>query len=687
MGQYFQNFLCNRAAYTLMRWVLLLSFIALPAAAQGLTEVVARHFEGGSRVSILSPAGTPPVGTVMRDGEPIARFGSSHAILGTLGYSGRPIDVLVILGNDGRIIGADLLAQEEPILTIGISSEALHDYVAAFAGADISQPVRELRRDGSVPDGVSGATVSSGVIRDAILRTGRVLLEARANPVRPNQAQEPAPSWADLVDGREISLLSVSFADARAAMPGAVALPDGDGLFCEIAAAVLTDRAKAARLLGADRYSRLEPQTGADDLLVLVAARGIYSVKGTAWKKTGMLERLELVSGGRAVTPSAHNQIAVEQLAADDAPQFREIMLLSIPPSSGIVRGNPATLNLVVDKTGEGAAALARFSLPLDGKAADVAVEDAEEPLWQENWHEATPQLVILAIMLTVLFGVLYVSGPIVRRPRLYFWFRMAFLSVTLVWLGWIAGAQLSVVQLVAFINSLIGGFNWDVFLLAPLIFVLWAFIALGILFWGRGVYCGWLCPFGALQELVHKAGARLGIKRIEVPWEIHERLWPVKYVALLAIIGLSLRDSASAFRAAEIEPFKTAITLHFLRDWPFVAYAGALLAASLFVERAYCRYLCPLGAALAIPSKFKIFDWLIRRPQCGRECRVCAVTCTVQAIDPIGRINPDECIYCLKCQVNYHDPETCVPLKMRARRRAGVTPDEHVPEPGKSMT
>ena len=73
------------------------------------------------------------------------------------------------------------------------------------------------------------------------------------------------------------------------------------------------------------------------------------------------------------------------------------------------------------------------------------------------------------------------------------------------------------------------------------------------------------------------------------------------------------LQDTGLAFKAAEIEPFKTAITLHFLRAWPFVLYAGVLLAVGLFVERFYCRYLCPLGAALAIPSKFKIFDWLTR--------------------------------------------------------------------------
>jgi NosR/NirI family nitrite reductase transcriptional regulator len=94
-----------------------------------------------------------------------------------------------------------------------------------------------------------------------------------------------------------------------------------------------------------------------------------------------------------------------------------------------------------------------------------------------------------------------------------------------------------------------------------------------------------------------------------------------------------------------------------------------ALLVAGLFIERFYCRYLCPLGAALAIPAKLKLFDWLNRRPQCGRECRLCETRCTVGAIDPIGRINPNECVLCMRCQVIYHDPKTCTVLKNRTAR------------------
>ncbi len=151
----------------------------------------------------------------------------------------------------------------------------------------------------------------------------------------------------------------------------------------------------------------------------------------------------------------------------------------------------------------------------------------------------------------------------------------------------------------------------------------------------------------------------------------LHERLWVIKYTLFMGILGLSFYSMRLALILAEAEPFKTAISMRFLRAWPFVLFALAILAAGLFIERFYCRYLCPLGAALAIPAKLKIFDWLRRRPQCGRECRLCETKCTVGAIDPLGRINPNECVLCLRCQVIYHDPATCTVLKARANRAA----------------
>ncbi len=260
-----------------------------------------------------------------------------------------------------------------------------------------------------------------------------------------------------------------------------------------------------------------------------------------------------------------------------------------------------------------------------------------------------------------------------VRRPKLWRTIRLGFLTTTLVWLGWVLNGQLSVVQVVAFVHSLLNGFRWETFLIEPVIFTLWAGVGLGLLFWGRGVFCGWLCPFGALQELSNVVAQRLGVPQITVPHALHERLWIIKYTLFVAILALSFYSMKHALILAEVEPFKTAISMQMMRAWPFVAFVLVLLTAGLFIERFYCRYLCPLGAALAIPAKLKIFDWLHRRPQCGRECRLCETKCTVGAIDPLGRINPNECVLCLRCQVVMNDAGTCPVLKRRQRAAPAV--------------
>jgi NosR/NirI family nitrous oxide reductase transcriptional regulator len=154
------------------------------------------------------------------------------------------------------------------------------------------------------------------------------------------------------------------------------------------------------------------------------------------------------------------------------------------------------------------------------------------------------------------------------------------------------------------------------------------------------------------------------------MPQMIHERLWALKYIILLGLFGLSLQSLSLAEQASEIEPFKTAITLRFLREWGFVLYAGALIGIGLFQRKFYCKYLCALGAALTIAGKFRIFDWLRRHRECGRPCQICAVECEVQAIKKNGEINPNECHYCLDCQVTYWNEQKCPPLVEKRKRR-----------------
>ena len=150
----------------------------------------------------------------------------------------------------------------------------------------------------------------------------------------------------------------------------------------------------------------------------------------------------------------------------------------------------------------------------------------------------------------------------------------------------------------------------------------------------------------------------------------VHERLWALKYLILLALFGVSLQSMSQAEYLAEVEPFKTAINMHFVREWGYVLYAGGLVAIALFNRKFYCKYMCPLGAALTIPAKFRIFDWLRRHRECGRPCQVCAQECEVQAIRKNGEINPNECHYCLDCQVTYWNDRKCPPEVERRKRR-----------------
>jgi polyferredoxin len=304
-------------------------------------------------------------------------------------------------------------------------------------------------------------------------------------------------------------------------------------------------------------------------------------------------------------------------------------------------------------------------------KPVFAASENADgEPIWVNVWRERTWRIVALLAGLAFLTLILVFQDWLARHPTLLRRLRTGFLIYTLFFIGWYALGQLSVINVLTFVHAAMRDFQWESFLIEPFMFILWSFVAVTLLLWGRGVYCGWLCPFGALQELGFQLARKLKLPSFEIPQMVHERLWALKYIILLALFGVSLQSLTAAERLAEVEPFKTAITLRFQREWGYVLFAAGLAVLSVINRKFYCKYLCALGAALTIPAKFRIFDWLRRHRECGRPCQICAVECEVQAIKRNGEINPNECHYCLDCQVTYWSEQKCPPLVEKRRRR-----------------
>jgi NosR/NirI family transcriptional regulator, nitrous oxide reductase regulator len=689
------------------------------------------------------PQGDPPVIPVHQGDRLLGYVYLNSDFTGAVGYSGKPINLLVGIDPNGVVTGVKLVDHKEPIVLVGIPERRIVDAVNTLVGRDMRPVATGAERPPQV-DIVSGATVTVLVMCDSVVRSAVRLIRSGRLGTAGTTAAAPASvksvdltksevrDWQALLGDGSVRRLSLTVGEVndrftQAGNQEAANHPEtGDpaDTFIDLYVAPVSVPTIGRSLLGDAGYEQLRARLRPDQQAIVVAGEGAYSFKGSGYVRGGIFDRIELLQEGQGTRFRDRNHTRLGDLAAEGAPALREIALFVVPDDFRLDLTEPWQLQLLVQRNvgardkafltydleytlpdqylrieqppapsaspapaqpQQQAQAQSQAQAPAPAAPAEPSLNDAdalaageiEEPLWLRIWKTNTVSIGIAAMALLVLTAIFFFQDALVRRPKVYVWVRRAYLTFTLVWLGWYANAQLSVVNVLTFTNSLITDFNWEFFLAAPLIFILWAAVAAGLLFWGRGPFCGWLCPFGALQELTNNLAQWLKVPQVTVPWGLHERLWPIKYVVFLGLFGLSFYSVALAEVFAEVEPFKTAIILKFVRDWPFVIYALTLLSVGLFIERFFCRYLCPLGAALAVPGKIRMFEWLKRWPECGSPCQRCAKECPVQSIHPEGFINVNECIYCMHCQELYHDDQRCphmIQVRLKREKREALS-------------
>lgn len=686
------------------RWLLfsLLLMLVLPdtngyAASTAQTYPdVKTYFPKADRFTEFE--GEPLAATAMQGDKVIGYLFRTDDVVRIPAYSGKPVNQLVGIDLDGNIVGVKVLEHHEPILLVGIPESRLDEFIAQYRGKKVTDRLKvgAGSRPGYVNiDAITGATVTVMVMNEGLLRSGRKVAESRkliSEEIRP--PTEPARVRTELVEERDWKFLTgngairrmhltrgevdASFKDTAAANIEVAKPEERDDTFIDLYYTYLNAPTIGRNLLGESQYNWLMAELKPGEHAIAIMANGSYSFKGSGYVRGGIFDRIQITEGDREISFRDLDYYRLSDVYAKGIPTFTEMAIFIIRGNQKFDPGQIWRLELLVKRqTGPLESAFSSFSgeyeipeMYIDRPEPIAVAEDIHEPIWINVWRERKFQIAVLVAGLTLLTLIMALQDWLVTFPRLIYVLRTGFLIYTLFFIGWYLLGQLSIVNVLTFTSALMADFKWDTFLIDPTMFILWTFVAGSLMLWGRGVYCGWLCPFGALQKLVNDIARRIKIPQLQLPQIIHDRLWGIKYLILMVLFGISLQSLSAAERYAEIEPFKTAITLRFDREWPFVAYALGLVFVSLFNAKFYCKYLCPLGAALAVPAKLSLANWLRRRRECGTPCQICANECEIQAIHETGEINLNECHYCLDCQVTYWDNKKCPPLVERRKRK-----------------
>ena len=178
---------------------------------------------------------------------------------------------------------------------------------------------------------------------------------------------------------------------------------------------------------------------------------------------------------------------------------------------------------------------------------------------------------------------------------------------------------------------------------------LMWLVLGLTLLF--GPVFCGWICPFGTVEEFVGKIGRKIFKKRYNnfIPFKLDKLLKYLRYVVLLLVVILTATSGKLLF--SNVDPYFALFNIWSSEVTRLsLLILGLILIGSLFVERPWCKYLCPFGALLGIFNFFRIVK-LKRNEKTCINCKVCDQVCPMNIDISTSKVITDhQCISCLLC-------------------------------------
>ena len=541
-----------------------------------------------------------------------------------------PIDMLIGMNTAGQLTGMKVLNYTESY------RYSLGDFVAdpAFQAQFKNKAIVDEFRVMRDVDGLTGATMTSFAISQGARGAARRVATAYLNYEEVDQqtlasianakAEIDSLSWEDMLANGMITVLSVP-------------LPMDQEII--LSAMFIGHPVIGEYVIGSSDYERADRDSRArlgGDGLILLAVGGSGATQFRAnmlsiAQGDGKAQRLDpnhFVTAGSADTGAiaGHANYAGAIVLEDTIDLNQPFTILYKPRSSPENLGMEYNIYPLGRALINGDPILSEADLERERIAqSNIFVRLWFAPPWGVTpWAEVISLSLILGLVLSAFFR---------KDARI----RWVALSATLLYLGFYKGGFLSVAHITGAIHQGPGIFLGNLPMLMLIVFTI-----ITTIIWGR-VFCSSLCPFGAVQDLIAYFTPKAW--RFKMPQVIHDNALYVKYAVLALIVGTAISGSSiSLFQY--FEPFGT--LFFFSSSVMLWSILILILIASMLVERFYCRYVCPLGAALGIVSLVSPLR-ISRVPQCSL-CKVCEHACPTGAIRS-ENIDFKECVRCDICE------------------------------------
>lgn len=609
------------------------------------------------------------------------------------GFSGQPMNLLVVLDYEGVFIDVKLLDHKEPIFVSGLGEAPLRKFLEQYRGLSINTPMTVGTNYGrgkggtlTYLDGVTKATASVRIAHESIIAVAHEVakkklkgLNRSSSSAKPDRTKEITFTFEELIKRGIARRYTTDHAALRAFYKGTKweyddPFPDraDTELYADFWVIDIGPPSVAKAIFEEETLKELQklfdiaPQ---DEPIFMIEAadHGLVSeefVRNTSpgliiVRQDGLplaLRDADLTVETKAGVPDGVGMVfRIDRRLGFDPSRVWEVGLIATR-EHGIFQPEIGQMELTANY---------KSDPDLYLKSAITATI---EP-WKSSIYERRSDLIILAIVLICGITLMLFQTRVVRFKNFYE-IRLSYLAIILFFVGFWGQGQLSIFTPLAVISSLTEGKSIEFLLYDPFSLMIWVVTIISFVFWGRALFCGWLCPFGAFQEGLQEISKKICIKQIRVSEKLDTHLKKFKFLTLAGLVSLIFIAPQYIDSGVEVEPFKTAISVFFVREYYFVIYAIFCLGLTLFISRGFCRYICPLGAVMAIGGFLRLRPWIKRRSECGSPCRFCTVKCDYKAICKNGAVVYGECLGCLECVKIFENKELCVPERVLMKKK-----------------